>query len=136
LTPEQIAHLDMVQSVVGRMSSHGLAIKSVAVTMAVAVLAFAVQGNGSGSVALLALAGALPIVIFWLLDAYYVRIERAYRCLFDAIRAAEPVDPFTMDFHPFLSRVGGVPRVAVSSWSMALYPALLVLLFVAWAVTK
>ena len=56
-----------------------------------------------------------PVVIFWVLDAYFLRQERLFRRLYDRVRGAkgEPVD-FSMDTQPFEEVVDGTLRVALS----------------------
>ena len=81
-------------------------------TLVAAVFVLAVRGNGS---ALAMLVGLLPWLIFWGLDAYYLRQERMYRALYDHVRLSDPDprDRFTLDARRF--------RECVSSWSATLF---------------
>lgn len=126
----KIAHLTMVQEVIGRMASNSLALKSLAATVAAAIIALAAsqseQGGDASTVALMTL---LPLAIFWFLDAYYLRIEKAYRGLFDAIRQGQGVEAFTMDYRPFKAGLVDTLRIGILNPVMGVYPALMVLVF-------
>jgi hypothetical protein len=85
--PEKIAelrvkHLEMIQAIVARMAGNGAALKNWCITVTTAVCGFAITLQRP-FVALLAL---LPITIFALLDAQYLRGERRFRARFDQIR--------------------------------------------------
>ena len=91
-------HLVMIQGVITRMASNSFALKVLAVTLTAGVLAF--TGATKDPDPIIVLAGLLPVVMFWGMDAQYLRLERLYRRLFDAARA-ERIEPaagqFSMD---------------------------------------
>ena len=78
----RVKHLEMVQGVVTRLAGQGATIKNYCITVTTAVCGFAITLQRP-FVALLAL---FPIVIFALLDAQYLRVERRFRALFDQFR--------------------------------------------------
>jgi hypothetical protein len=78
----QVKHLEMIQAVIARLGSNGFVIKGWAVTVAGAFLAFAVNRNKWD----LATAGVVPTLLFWMLDASFLRSERLFRDLFDRVR--------------------------------------------------
>ena len=87
LPPEKLAdmrvkHLEMLQTVVSRMSGYGASFKSYCVTVTTAVIGFALTLHRP-SVVTLAL---LPIIFFALADAQYLRVERRLRGRFDLVR--------------------------------------------------
>jgi hypothetical protein len=88
----QIKHLDMIQGVVARLAANGFVIKGWAITIAGAFLGFAITRENGW----LALAGLLPTFLFWFLDASFLRSERAFRLLFEHVRAGQ-VEPFFMN---------------------------------------
>ena len=120
----KIAHLSMLQGVITRMGANSFTLKALSATFgsaAVAVLA-------SVETPSLYYAGAavIPIVIFWLMDAQYLRMERAYRHLFDLVRRGEDVDAFSLEAAPFMKDTAPILRLAVS-WSVSwFYLAILV----------
>lgn len=92
----RIRHLEMIQAVISRLGTNSFLVKGWAVTVSGAFLGFAIDGKKWG----LALAGLLPTLLFWGLDTYFLRAERLFRALHDAVRTAtgtSPVEPFFMD---------------------------------------
>jgi len=95
------AHLEMIQVVISRMAQNSFAFKGWAVTLVAGMFALA-DKEARACYFLLAL---LPTVIFWALDAYYLRQEKLFRHLYDTIRRMSDDqwerDPFTMDTKPY-----------------------------------
>lgn len=86
-SPEKIAELnvkqlEMLQSVVARMAGYGVNFKSYCISVVTAVCGFAVTLNKPS----LALVALIPLIVFALIDAQYLRIERRFRALFDQMR--------------------------------------------------
>lgn len=79
----RVKHLEMVQAIVARMSNQAAALKNYCITLTTAVCGFAVTLQRP----FVALLAVMPILIFWLLDAQYLRLERQFRSLFDHIRS-------------------------------------------------
>jgi hypothetical protein len=89
----RIKHLEMIQGVISRLGTDSFLLKGWAVTLSGAFLGFAIDRSDWG----LALAGLLPALVFWGLDAYFLRAERLFRALHDAVRTGTPpVEPFFM----------------------------------------
>jgi uncharacterized protein (DUF486 family) len=78
----RVKHLEMVQSIVARMASYGASFKSYCITVTTATCGFAITLQRP----LVALVAVLPVAIFAVLDAQYLRVERRFRALFDRLR--------------------------------------------------
>ncbi len=113
--PARIAHLEMVQNVITRMGANSFALKAVTVTLTAGVLAF--TGAVTDPSPTILLAALVPLVMLWYLDAQYLRLERLFRRLYDAVRRGEAGEPFTMDISPYLTLEEHVARIALS-WSV------------------
>ena len=74
------------------------------------------------------IAGVIPFIFMWRQDAKYLRLERAYIKLYEAIVAGEDVKMFDLNFRPYLDSVDSDCKTACS-WSVALFylPLLFVL---------
>ena len=72
-------HLEIMQGVVSRMADNSRSCKVWCVTLVAAVLFLSARSDGA-NVALVALA---PAALFWVLDAYYLSLERAFRKSYD-----------------------------------------------------
>lgn len=110
-----IAHMSMIQGVVTRLETNSFTLKALAMTLAAAVLAF--TGSVKDPNWIYPLAGVFPIVVFWIMDARYLRLGRLFRRLFDAVRLGEVSEPFSMDIKPFKAIEQSVLRIAFS-WSV------------------
>lgn len=130
----RLKHLEMLQNVITRMASNSFLVKGWSITLLSAVLVLTVGGKASivGPISL------IPVVTFWLLDAFFLRQERLFRKLYDRYRR-EPLDrptDFSMDTSVIADRVGTWSRVMVSTTLLIFYGSLLVLigtvLFVSW----
>lgn len=71
-----LKEIDLIQDIIKRMASNSFMIKGWTVTLVVATLIL----NGQKLHLLLAY---IPLIVFWFLDAYFLRLERMYRKLYD-----------------------------------------------------
>ncbi|WP_226485857.1 hypothetical protein [Streptomyces parvulus] len=102
LTADQIKHLEMIQAIIARLANGSFLIKGW--TMTVAGVLFGV--SASNLTWRVTLAGAIPLIGFWLLDSYYLRQERLFRKLYDAVRKpGSSVEPFSMNISVFHAEV-------------------------------
>jgi hypothetical protein len=97
-----VPHLQMIQGIVDRLARNSFALKSFTVALVSAVFALAANGADYRFF----LIGLLPTLAFWLLDGYYLRQERLFRHLFNAVRAGRHVPKgsliFSMDISPYI----------------------------------
>lgn len=68
------AHLGMLQSVIERMASRSASAKTWCVTL-VAAIVVVVPETGAGPLAI----SVIPILMFFVLDAYYLGLEKGFR---------------------------------------------------------
>lgn len=87
----QVKHLEMVQTVIARLANDSFLVKGWAITVAGVFFGFAFNTHSRR----LSLASLIPILIFWGLDAYFLRSERLFRCLYKKVLRRQ-VDPFHM----------------------------------------
>lgn len=76
-------HLDYLQAVITRMAGNSFLAKGWSITLGTAVIGLAAKDGGP----IFALIGLLPVLLFWLVDAYYLTLERGFRDLFVAAAA-------------------------------------------------
>lgn len=89
---DRVKHMEMVQAVVTRLGGNGFVVKGWAITVAGGFQGFSVTRENGW----LALVGILPTVLFWCLDASFLRSERAFRILFERVRVGK-TDSFFMN---------------------------------------
>ncbi len=89
------SHLNMIQQVITRMGSNSFSLKGWTVGMIVAIYAFA--GNNAHKAVIITL---IPLIVFWILDSYYLTLERKFRALYNNVRLKNDNDiNFDMDFN-------------------------------------
>ncbi len=126
-TPEQrIAHLQMIQGVISRVSSDSQNIKTLSVTVAAAVIALAgTSQTYSTSITILSM---FIMLLFWWLAANSLLVERSYRYMYDEIRTNNIVSDFSMDWRTYCDRVPSVWSLAFSQSIFPVYLSVLLLL--------
>lgn len=104
-------HLELIQSVIDRMARNSFLLKAWCVTLVSALLALASKDSHIEFI----LVAYYPVLMFWILDAYFLRQERLFRELYDEVRnkGEDKVD-FSMDASQLKSRVQSWPRVFFS----------------------
>ena len=75
----KLKHLEFIQNVISRMGHNSFLIKGWCITIISAFIAVTVKENGP----ILLLISIIPVISFWLLDGYYLQLERKYRILYD-----------------------------------------------------
>jgi hypothetical protein len=73
-------HLDHIQAVIARHNSNSFMIKGWTITICTAILAIA----GTWKEPLLSLIALVPIIVFWVLDSFYLANERCFVSLYNA----------------------------------------------------
>lgn len=91
---KKIRHLEMIQGVISRMANNSFLLKGWAVTLAAGVFALSAKESNKYYF----LIAYIPIIIFWVLDAYYLMQERMYRALYNKVRdLSEEIIDFSME---------------------------------------
>jgi len=123
-----LKQVEFVQNVITRMNSNSFQLKSWAVALTAGL--FALSDKSSPGFALLAF---VPIIMFWILDAYYLRSERQYRNLYthlceqanDPTYAAGHHYSLNLKEYPEEVRTKGAKGVAFSKTQLGFYLPLL-----------
>lgn len=112
---QKLKHLEFIQNVINRMANTSFLLKGWSVTVVAGLFAL---GINSQARALLSLTAFMALV-FWGLDAYFLRQERLFRALYDDVRVkTETSIDFAMDTTAFATH----PRNSFSEcvWSVTL----------------
>ena len=111
-----VEHLKLISQVIERMGRNSFQIKTWTVVLIAAI--FALAASASPVDYRYYLVGLLPSLIFWGLDGYFLRQERQFRALYDAVRRGEHdlqlYGLFSMNTRPYDSQVAPWGRVCVS----------------------
>ena len=133
-SPAIHTHLNIVQGVIQRMAENSRACKVWCVTLVAATLVL-VARTGEPQHALLAL---VPTVLFCVLDAYYLALERAFRTAYNrfvtALHASELKAADVFKIAPQGMGVVLVGRCLASVSIWVFYPLLVVTIILAWLI--
>jgi len=122
-----IDELKIIQDVIKRMADNSFKIKGWTVTLIVIALIFKSKAGVGPLVAF------IPLFAFWLLDAYYLKIERIYRKIYEwTIANREQSDEFLFDLNPgrFETKVDSYMLTMFSITLRIFYGSLFVLLLI------
>ena len=133
-TDKRIKHLEMIQGVISRMSSNSATVKRYAIVVAAAAISLARTADAP----IVLFSTAILIVIFGLLDARYLLVERCYRDLYNIVREEPHLQrpDFRLDITKQMKGAHSMARV-LRSWSvtglyLALVGFMLVLMIIIW----
>ncbi len=98
---KKIKHLEFIQTIINRMAGNSFLIKGWAITLVAALFALSSKDANKNYIII----SFLPVIIFWILDAYFLSRERAFRCLYDKVRNLDEnkID-FSLDISQFKER--------------------------------
>ena len=88
----RIKHLEMIEAIIERMGNNSFQLKGWAVTLVTVIGALSQQGSDKRYFAL----AFVPLLAFWLLDAYYLQLERKYKVLYRNVKDGQ-IDDFEMN---------------------------------------
>jgi len=120
-------HLKLVQGAIARMGGNSFLLKTWTVTLVAALFGFAAKDADRGFLVI----AWVPLLVFGLLDTYYLWQERLFRELYRLVAAkpeTEPVD-FSMDIEP-LKATRHWPQSFASASIWGFYAPLALLLLI------
>lgn len=116
--PNKLKHLEFIQSAIARLGNNSFFLKGWAVTLVAALFALAAKDSNKKYVVV----AYFPVVVFWILDAYFLSQERRFRNLYDGVRAKKEDEiDFSMDSTPFMG--------ARTSWTAAFFSRTLIIFY-------
>jgi hypothetical protein len=91
---QKLKHLEFIQNVITRMNSNSFLIKGWTITLVSALFALSANDANINYV----LISYIVILVFWVLDGFYISIERQYRDLYNDVaqKTEEEID-FSMN---------------------------------------
>lgn len=105
-------HIELVQNIITRMNTNSFLLKGWQVMIVSALFVLA----GKDSNMNFAYIAYLPSISFWILDAFYLRQERLYRYLYNAIiEPKSSILPFSMNASIYSDKVDGILKTCIST---------------------
>ena len=128
-------HIDITQDVINRLAQNSFVIKGWSVTVVTAIVALVAIQDANRFVLLIAI---IPAIMFWGLDAYYLRQERLFRELYKAIchdlnspDEEKDLTPLDMDITKYKNKVHTWKRILFSKtvWPIPVIATVLILTY-------
>lgn len=122
MASKKIAHLEMIQGIVNRLSQNSFLLKGWTVVVVSGLLAVGAARTES----FLGYLALVPVIAFWWLDAYFLCEEKSFRDLFDYVRVLdeEEID-FSMHRSVVADKRDSVFSVAASGTILVFHGVLL-----------
>lgn len=92
MNESKIKHLELIQGVINRLAGNSFLLKGWTVTLTAALFVF----SAGGSDLTFAFIAPFSAFTFWGLDAYYLRLERLYRLLYNEVAIGSEINPTTV----------------------------------------
>jgi hypothetical protein len=103
---KQIAHLGFVQGIIARMGTNSFLLKGWSVTLVAALFALSSKDSNREFVVL----AYFPVLLFWLLDAFFLWQENLYRELYENIARDQSLsEQFSLSTDSVKAEVRGMP---------------------------
>ncbi|MDV0443358.1 hypothetical protein [Methanorbis rubei] len=124
--------IDLIQNCISRMAQNSFLIKGWSITLI--VITWAILGKESGSCLSLLLL-IIPILAFWGLDGYFLRLERMYRKMYEWLLKARIEEknftkPYDLNPSRFQTDVASWLRVVFSRTLLSFYLTLVVIVII------
>lgn len=86
MSEEKMRYIELIQNIINRMSGNSFMLKGWAVSLLAGFFALAPKDTDK----MFFVIAYVPIVVFCLLDSYYLQQERLYRALYEKARKQDP----------------------------------------------
>jgi hypothetical protein len=121
----KLKHLEILQGVINRMAGNSFLLRGWSVTLASALFALAAKDANFKLIVL----AYYPILIFWILDGYFLSQERLFRALFDKVRQLpEDKIDFSMNTREFYGGRNSWAAAALSKTVLIFYLSVLIVM--------
>ena len=112
-------HLELIQNVIDRMAGNLFYLKGWAITLIAALFAVAAKDTNSSYIII----AFFPVLLFWLLDGFFLSQERLFRALYDDVRMLDEKDiDFSMDTRKYRDNER-------NSWPSAMFASTLLIFY-------
>ena len=92
--------IDLIQSCITRMAQNSFVVKGWVITLVAACCAL--SSLNTSECKILFIFGALATILFWYLDAFFLKMERLYRFKYEwVIKYRMQKDEYTFDLNPY-----------------------------------
>lgn len=125
-------HLEFIQAIIERMARNSFFLKGWSLTLVTGIFAFIYKEESESLFFLIAI---FPIVIFWILDGYFLSQERLFRALYGKVSKAKEEDiDYSMNIMPFTK--GDIKKNKKTGWIKSMFSVTLNLFYIPMILTS
>jgi len=124
----KLKHLEFIQGVINRMAGNSFFLKGWAITLIAALFALSAKDTNPKYIYI----AYFPVIIFWILDGYFLSQERLFRDLYNEVRRLKNDDiNFSMDTSKYKKNKRNGWLSSIFSTTLRLfYPTLIILMLI------
>ena len=122
---KKLKHLEFLQGIINRMANCSFMLKGWSVILVAALLALSAATQEK--VAFLSIS-FVPIIVFWILDGYYLWQERLFRAIYNAV-CEKTEDEIKFEMNP-MDFVGGR-----NTWFLTIFSKTIILFYLSLIIT-
>ena len=122
---KKLKHLEFLQGVINRMANCSFLLKGWSVIIVAALLALSTATQEK--IALISIS-FIPVIVFWILDGYYLWQERLFRAVYNAVRKKDEKE-IDFEMNP-MDFVGGR-----NTWFSTIFSKTIVLFYLSLMIT-
>jgi hypothetical protein len=127
MNEKKLKHLDFIQNIITRMNANSFVIKGWSVTLVSALFALAADKANTK----FAYIAFLPVIMFWVLDGFFLSQERQYRGLYKEVVGKDEKDiDFNLDASKYDSDARGWVCCITSATLLIFHGVLLLAVFI------
>lgn len=124
----KIAHLSFIQGVISRMGNNSFLVKGWSITLVAAMFALSAKDSNPK----LIIMTYFPVMIFWILDGFFLHQEKLFRKLYEKVASGSvPSDLFTLDTKIISNEVDHLIKVLFSKTILLFHGAIIALVLLA-----
>ena len=124
MTEKKLKHLEMIQGIVSRLANNSFLLKGWSVMIVVALLALSAAIREKMALMCIAF---IPLIVFWILDGYFLWQERLFRAIYEhVIKKEEDQIDFVMNPEDFISGCNTWIKTIFSMTLLIFYGALII----------
>ncbi len=118
-----LKEVEIIQDIIKRMAHNSFLIKGWTITLVVASLLLKTND-------LMVLISFIPLIVFWILDAFFLKQERLYRKLYEWVITNRPKSTekiLDMNTDRFKDSVDSIPKTMISQTLLLFYGSIFLL---------
>lgn len=133
MNESKLKHLELIQAVITRMANNSFFIKGWSVTIVAAILTLSNKDSDKKFIVIV----IFPVIMFWILDAYFLYREKLFRHLYDYTRTKNNADiDFNMHVERYKDVAGSIVSVFLTPSLLLFYGIMLLATLVAILILK